>query len=55
MNKSMKFLDGNEYLQSRVTNQAFLFAQLLREETKRNKLTQEQVLKEAMASTRKRS
>lgn len=44
---SLKFLDGNEYLRQRVTNQAFLFAQLTSAEAKKNSLTREQVIKDA--------
>lgn len=43
---SLKFLGGNEYLQQRVTNQAFLFAQLTLEEAKKNRLSREQIIKE---------
>lgn len=43
---SLKFLDGNEYLQQRVTNQAFLFAQLTMAEAKKNSLSREQIIKE---------
>lgn len=44
---SLKFLDGNEYLQQHVTNQAFLFAQLTMAEAKKNSLTRDQVIKDA--------
>lgn len=44
---SLKFLNGNEYLQQRVTNQAFLFAQLTMAEAKKNSLTRDQVIKDA--------
>ena len=44
---SLKFLDGNEYLQQRVTNQASLFAQLTMAEAKKNSLTRDQVIKDA--------
>lgn len=44
---SLKFLDENEYLQQRVTNQAFLFAQLTMAEAKKNSLTRDQVIKDA--------
>lgn len=43
---SLKFLGGNEYLQKRVTNQAFLFAQLTLAEAKKNSLSREQIIKE---------
>jgi hypothetical protein len=44
---SLKFLNGNEYLQQRVTNQALLFAQLTMAEAKKNSLTRDQVIKDA--------
>lgn len=44
---SLKFLDRNEYLQQRVTNQAFLFAQFTMAEAKKNSLTRDQVIKDA--------
>lgn len=44
---SLKFLNGNEYLQQRVTNQACLFAQLTMAEAKKNSLTRDQVIKDA--------
>lgn len=44
---SLKFLNENEYLQQRVTNQAFLFAQLTMAEAKKNNLTRDQVIKDA--------
>ena len=44
---SLKFLEQHEDLAARVTNQAFLFAQLTMAEAKKNSLTREQVIKDA--------
>lgn len=44
---SLKMFDGHEDLQAKITNQAFLFAQLTMTEAKKNSLTREQVIKEA--------
>lgn len=46
MRKSLKQLDGQEGLQSIVTNNAMLFAALTLEEAKKNSLTREQIIKE---------
>ncbi len=44
---SLRMFDGHEDLQAKITNQAFLFAQLTMAEAKKNSLTREQVIKEA--------
>lgn len=47
---SLKVFDGHEDLQAKVTNDAFLFAQLTMEEAKKNSLTREQIIKEGTRS-----
>ena len=49
---SLKVLEGNEFAQSHITNQAMMFAEMTRKVAKENSLTQAQVIKE---SQRKRS
>lgn len=52
---SLKMFDGHEDLQAKITNQAFLFAQLTRAEAKKNSLTREQVIKESEVKRKIRS
>ncbi|UCR91881.1 hypothetical protein [Escherichia phage vB-Eco-KMB14] len=47
--------DGHEDLQAKITNQAFLFAQLTMAEAKKNSLTREQVIKESEVKRKIRS
>ena len=47
--------DGHEDLQVKITNQAFLFAQLTMTEAKKNSLTREQVIKESEVKRKIRS
>lgn len=47
--------DGHEGLQAKITNQAFLFAQLTLAEAKKNSLTREQVIKESEVKRKIRS
>jgi hypothetical protein len=47
--------DCHEDLQSKITNQAFLFAQLTMAEAKKNSLTREQVIKESEVKRKIRS
>lgn len=52
---SLKMFDGHEDLQAKITNQAFLFAQLTMTEAKKNSLTREQVIKESEVKRKIRS
>lgn len=52
---SLKMFDGHEDLQDKITNQAFLFAQLTMTEAKKNSLTREQVIKESEVKRKIRS
>jgi hypothetical protein len=47
--------DGHEDLQAKITNQAFLFAQVTMAEAKKNSLTREQVIKESEVKRKIRS
>lgn len=47
--------DGHEDLQAKITNQAFMFAQLTMAEAKKNSLTREQVIKESEVKRKIRS
>lgn len=44
---SLTMFDGHEDLQATVTNDAFLFAQVMMQESKKNSLSREQFIKEA--------
>lgn len=44
---SLKMFDGHEDLQANITNDAFLFAQVMMEEAKKNYLTRQQFISEA--------
>ena len=52
---SLKMFDCHEDLQSKITNQAFLFAQLTMAEAKKNSLTREQIIKESEVKRKIRS
>lgn len=52
---SLKMFDCHGDLQSKITNQAFLFAQLTMAEAKKNSLTREQVIKESEVKRKIRS
>lgn len=51
---SLNMLDGHEDLQGKVTNDAFLFAQVMMKEAKANSLTREQFIKEATSNPTRR-
>ncbi|HBL6576687.1 hypothetical protein [Salmonella phage vB_SenAt-pSL2] len=51
---SLKFLEQHEDLAAKVTNQAFLFAQLTLAEAKKNSLTREQIIKEGCRGATRR-
>lgn len=44
---SLKLIEGEEFIQHRITSQAMLFAELTRQEAKKNSLTQAQIIKES--------
>lgn len=44
---SLRVLDEHEEMQSIITNQAALFAELTLQEAKKNRLTREQVIKDS--------
>ena len=52
---SLKMFDGHEDLQAKITNQAFLFAQLTMAEAKKNNLTRDQIIKEGEVKRKIRS